>query len=66
MSVAKPSYVKEVLTSQPNLYAFLGSLAVGALLSIPFGFGVGALPLIAFAAGDILAALHVPSLPTFR
>jgi hypothetical protein len=64
--VAKPSYVKEVLTSQPNLYAFLGSLAVGALLSIPFGFGVGALPLIAFAAGDILAALHVPSLPTFR
>jgi hypothetical protein len=23
-------------------------------------------PLIAFAAGDILAALHIPSLPTFR
>jgi hypothetical protein len=66
MAAAKPSYVKEVLTSQPNLYAFLGSLAVGALLSIPFGFGVGALPLIAFAAGDILAALHIPSLPTFR
>jgi hypothetical protein len=39
MAEAKPSYVKEVLTSQTNLYAFLGSLAVGALLSIPFGFG---------------------------
>jgi hypothetical protein len=63
---AKPSYVREVLTSQTNLYAFLGSLAVGALLSIPFGFGIGAVPLIAFAAGDILAALHVPSLSTFR
>ncbi|HRD90077.1 MAG TPA: hypothetical protein PK752_17725, partial [Accumulibacter sp.] len=30
------------------------------------GFAVGAVPLIAFAAGDILAALHIPSLPTFR
>lgn len=66
MAAAKPSYVREVLTSQTNLYAFLGSLAVGALLSIPFGFAVGAVPLIAFAAGDILAALHIPSLPTFR
>ena len=66
MAEGKPSYVREVLTSQTNLYAFLGSLAVGALLSIPFGFAVGAVPLIAFAAGDILAALHIPSLPTFR
>lgn len=66
MAAAKPSYVREVLTSQTNLYAFLGSLAIGALLSIPFGFAVGAVPLIAFAAGDILAALHIPSLPTFR
>lgn len=66
MAEAKPSYVREVLTSQTNLYAFLGSLAIGALLSIPFGFAVGAVPLIAFAAGDILAALHIPSLPTFR
>mgnify|MGYP000926715712 CR=1 FL=1 len=66
MAEGKPSYVKEVLTSQANLYALLGSLAAGALLSIPFGFGVGAVPLIAFAAGEVLAALHIPSLPTFR
>ena len=66
MDAAKPSYVREVLTSQTNLYAGLGSLALGVVLSIPFGFGIGALPLIAFAAGDILAALHIPSLPTFR
>ena len=62
MEAAKPSYVREVLTSQTNLYAGLGSLALGVVLSIPFGFGIGALPLIAFAAGDILAALHIPSL----
>ena len=66
MPEGKPPYVKEVLTSQANLYAFLGSLAAAALLSIPFGFGVGAVPLIAFAAGEVLAALHIPSLPTFR
>jgi len=66
MAEGKPSYVKEVLTSQTNLYALLGSLAAGAVLSIPFGFGVGAIPLIAFAAGEVLAALHIPSLPTFR
>ncbi|WP_300452706.1 hypothetical protein [Accumulibacter sp.] len=66
MAEGKPPYVREVLTSQTNLYALLGSLATGALLSIPFGFGVGALPLIAFAAGEVLAVLHLPSLPTFR
>ncbi|MDS4015188.1 MAG: hypothetical protein RKP46_12705 [Candidatus Accumulibacter sp.] len=66
MADSKPPYVKEVLTSQANLYAFLASLAAGALLSIPFGFGVGAIPLIAFAAGEVLAALHIPSLPSFR
>ncbi|RDE52111.1 MAG: hypothetical protein DVS81_02450 [Candidatus Accumulibacter meliphilus] len=62
----KPPYVREVLTSQANLYAFLGSLAAAALLSIPFGFGIGAVPLIAFAAGEVLAVLHIPSLPSFR
>ncbi len=66
MADSKPPYVKEVLTSQANLYAFLGCLAAGAVLSIPFGFGVGAIPLIAFAAGEVLAALHIPSLPSFR
>jgi hypothetical protein len=66
MAEAKPSYVKEVSdqSDQPlRLPRFAGA---GAVLSIPFGFGVGAVPLIAFAAGDILAALHIPSLPTFR
>ena len=62
----KPSYVKELLVSQGNLYAGLGSLAAATVLSIPFGFGIGAIPLVAFAAGEIIAALYVPSSLTFR
>lgn len=61
-----PPYVKEMVLSQGNLYALLGSVAAGALLSIPFGFGVGAIPLIAFLAGEAIAALYVPRLPDFR
>lgn len=66
MDEQKPSYVKEWLTSQGNLYAALGSTAAAALLSIPFGFGIGALPLIAFAAGEIIAGMFVPASISFR
>jgi len=55
-----------MLTSQGNLYAALGSLAAGAVLSIPFGLGIGALPLIAFAAGEAIAAMYLPGSITFR
>ena len=66
MSETTPSYLRAMLGSQSNLYAGLGALAAGALLSIPFGFGIGAIPLIAFAAGELIAAMYVPALPTFR
>lgn len=66
MSKQEPPYLWEMLASQPNLYAFLGSLLGGVLLSIPFGFGVGAVPLIAFAAGEAIAAMYVPDLSIFR
>lgn len=55
-----------MLTSQGNMYAGLGSMAAAALLSIPFGFGVGAIPLIAFAAGELIAAMYVPGSIGFR
>ncbi len=61
-----PSYLREMLASQGNVYALLVSLAAGALLSIPFGFGVGAIPLIAFAAGETIAAMYGPASITFR
>ena len=62
----KPSDLGAMLTSQGNVYAGLGTLAAATLLSIPFGFGIGAIPLVAFAAGEIIAALYVPSSPVFR
>jgi len=62
----QPSYLWAMLSSQTNVYAALGSLALATLLSIPYGFGIGALPLIAFAAGEVIAAVHIPSLPAFR
>lgn len=66
MADEKPPYLREWLTSQGNVYAFLGSVAAAAVLSIPFGFGVGAIPLIAFAAGELIAGMYVPSSITFR
>lgn len=66
MADQKPPYLREWLTSQGNVYAFLGSVAAAAVLSIPFGFGVGAIPLIAFAAGEVIAGMYVPSSITFR
>jgi hypothetical protein len=62
----KPSYLRAMLTSQTNVYAGLGSGALGALLSLPFGFGVGLLPVVLYAAITSIASLYVPSSPTFR
>lgn len=64
--VEKPSYLKAMLSSQTNLYAGLGSCAAGALLSLPFGLGIGLLPVLAYAACASIASLYVPSSPTFR
>jgi hypothetical protein len=61
-----PSYLRAMLSSQGNLYAGLGALAAATVVSIPFGLGIGAIPLLAFAAGEIIAAMYVPSLSHFR
>jgi hypothetical protein len=66
MADEKPPYFREWLTSQGNLYALLASVAAAAVLSIPFGFGIGAIPLIAFAAGEVVAGMYIPSSITYR
>ncbi len=66
MEEQKPPYLREWLTSQGNVYVFLGATAAAAVLSIPFGFGIGALPLIAFAAGEAIASMFIPASLTFR
>jgi hypothetical protein len=60
------SYVKELLLHPVNTSLGMTALAAGALLSIPYGLGIGALPLLAFAAGDALATLFLPSSKGFR
>lgn len=62
----KPSYVQEMILHPTNGYLALGSVLAGALLSFPFGVGVGLLPVIGFAAGEAIASLFVPSHPGFR
>lgn len=66
MRAEEPSYVKEMLFSQWNIYALLGSVAAGVLLSLPWGFGVGLLPIIAFATVDAVAAMFIPFTEGFR
>jgi hypothetical protein len=62
----KPSYLKALLTSQGNLYAGLGSCAAGALLSLPFGLGIGLLPVLLYITGASIASLYVPGLKSFQ
>ena len=62
----EPSYLKEMLFSQTNTNIFLGTLAGAALLAIPFGWAGVALPLIFFAAGELIASLFIPSSASFR
>lgn len=62
----KPSYLQEMILHPTNGYLAMGSVLAGALLSFPFGVGVGLLPVIGFAAGEAIASLFVPSHPGFR
>jgi hypothetical protein len=65
-AVEAPSYLKEMLFSQTNLNATLGAAALAGVLSFPFGL-VGALVVgIAYVAGETIAAMYIPSSPTFR
>lgn len=62
----QPSYLQEMILHPTNGYLALGSVLAGALLSFPFGVGIGLLPVIGFAAGEGIASLFVPSHPRFR
>lgn len=62
----KPSYLLEMVLHPYNGYAALLAILSGALVSIPYGVGLGLLPLIGFAAAEAIAALFIPSHPGFR
>ncbi|MEN8260011.1 MAG: hypothetical protein ABFS02_05400 [Pseudomonadota bacterium] len=61
-----PSYLWEMLTSQGNIYAGLSAAALGTVLSIPFGFAVGLIPVVCFAAAEVIASMFVPNSMKFR
>ncbi|MFT5585489.1 MAG: hypothetical protein ACI9VR_003081 [Cognaticolwellia sp.] len=60
------SYFKEMVTHRASIGSMLGALSIGALLSIPLGLGIGAIPILLAVAGQAIAALFVPSSPVFR
>ena len=60
------SYFKEMVTHQASVGTMLGALSIGALLSIPMGLGIGAIPILVAVAAQSIAALFVPSSPVFR
>lgn len=60
------NYLRELVTSQASMLGLVGALGLGALISIPLGLGVGAIPIITALAAESIAALFVPSSPVFR
>ena len=60
------SYLKEMITSPTSLYGLLGTLTVAAMLSIPLGVGIAAIPVLFFGAIQAVAALFIPSSPVFQ
>ncbi|UXI68637.1 hypothetical protein [Tahibacter amnicola] len=62
----QPSYLWEMLTTPLNINLFLATLASSTILSIPYGAPGAILPVLAFAAGEAIASMFIPSSPTFR
>jgi hypothetical protein len=61
-----PSYLWSMLTHPININLGLLSAAAATILSIPLGGAGVALPLLAFGAGEAIAAMFIPSSATFR
>lgn len=60
------SYLREVITSQASVVGLSSAVVLGAVLSIPLGVGLAAVPVIAAVTAQSLAALFLPSSPVFR
>ncbi|GAB2903933.1 hypothetical protein GCM10027046_36700 [Uliginosibacterium flavum] len=62
----QPSYLKELLFSQSNVLSVLAGTALAIALSFPFGAKGFILPMIGVGTLEALAALFIPTLPSFR
>lgn len=62
----EPSYFVEMLKTSPSKFGAIGALGLGAILSMPFGLGLGVVPLVIYAAATGIASMFVPGSPGFR
>lgn len=62
----RPSYLWALLSHPVNINTALAAAATATFLSIPYGLPGAALPLLAFAAGEAIAAVFLPSSSLFR
>jgi hypothetical protein len=65
-TVETPSYLKEMLFSQTNINMSLVAASVAGVLSFPFGLAGALVAGIAYLAGEAIAAMYIPSMPSFR
>ena len=65
-SKKKINYFREMLLHKYNINSGLAAVAAGTILSIPFGFGVGLIPVVLYGAGVSVASLFVPGSSRFR
>lgn len=62
----EPSYFVEMLKTPPSKFGAIGALGLGAILSMPFGLGLGVVPLVIYAAAAGIASMFVPGSASFR
>ncbi len=60
------NYMRELILSRGAGLGVLTAVSLGAILSIPFGVGIGFIPLVGYLGSGALAALFVPDSPLFR
>jgi hypothetical protein len=61
-----PPFLREMLSSSTNINIALTAVAAGVLCAIPFGLLGFAAPVLTFIAGDAIAAMYIPDMPSFR
>jgi hypothetical protein len=60
------NYWKEFVASETSLLTFVGSIGLGAVLSIPFGIGFAVIPPLLFCSGGFIASMFIPTSPIFQ
>ena len=60
------NYWQEFVSSESALMGLVGSVGVGALLSIPWGIGFALIPPLLFVSGGVVASMFIPTSPLYQ